>query len=74
MPTGRVKFFDQEKGIGVIKPDEPGPDAYVSQFALQVTGQPGSRSVRSSWLIQPERKNHCGICATRNSPAALERL
>jgi CspA family cold shock protein len=35
MPTGRVKFFDQEKGIGVIKPDEPGPDAYVSQFALE---------------------------------------
>jgi hypothetical protein len=70
MPDARIKFFCEKKGFG----HEPGPDAYVSQFALQVTGQPGSRSVRSSWLIQPERKNHCGICATRNSPAALERL
>jgi len=35
MPKGRGKFFDQEKGLGVIKPDKPGPDAYVSQFSLE---------------------------------------
>src|SRR5271166_2344188 len=29
MATGRIKFFHKEQGFGVIKPDKPGPDAYV---------------------------------------------
>ena len=35
MATGRIKFFDKEQGFGVIKPDKPGPDAYVLRSALE---------------------------------------
>ena len=35
LQSTRRKFFDQGKGLGVIKPDKPGPDAYVSQYSLE---------------------------------------
>jgi CspA family cold shock protein len=38
MPTGRLKFFNEERGFGFIVPDEYGPDAYVSIFALEAAG------------------------------------
>ena len=64
MPTGRVKLFDQEKGIGVIKPDEPGPDAYVSQFALeaaQILGiKPKQRVFLSARAGPDNRTAGCG--------------
>ena len=36
--TGRLKFFNPERGFGFIVPDEYGPDAYVSIFALEAAG------------------------------------
>jgi CspA family cold shock protein len=38
MPRGRLKFFNPERGYGFIVPDEYGPDAYVSIFALEAAG------------------------------------
>jgi CspA family cold shock protein len=38
MATGRLKFSNQERGFGFIVPDEYGPDAYVSIFALEAAG------------------------------------
>jgi CspA family cold shock protein len=38
MAMGRLKFFNQERGFGFIVPDEYGPDAYVSIFALEAAG------------------------------------
>ena len=35
MATGRIKFFDKEQGFGIIKPNKPGPDAYVLRSALE---------------------------------------
>jgi CspA family cold shock protein len=38
MASGRVKFFDAEKGYGFITSDEGGKDVYVHITVLQQSG------------------------------------
>ena len=48
MPTGTVKFFNENKGYGFIQPDEGGNDAFVHITAVE---RAGMRTLRENQRI-----------------------
>lgn len=54
MAKGTVKWFNQEKGFGFIKPDEDGPDVFA-HFS-QISGN-GYRSLEENQRVEYDVKD-----------------
>lgn len=48
MPTGTVKFFNEQKGYGFIQPDDGGNDSFVHISAVERSGM---RTLRENQRI-----------------------
>jgi CspA family cold shock protein len=69
MPTGTVKFFNQDRGYGFIAPDEGGPDAFVHITAVERSGMSTLReNQRVSFELEPDRRGK--MAATNLSDAS----
>ena len=56
MATGKVKWFNEEKGYGFIQPDEGGPDIFVHAVAVKKAGfSTLPEGSRISYDLQPGR-------------------
>ncbi len=63
MITGTVKFFNADKGFGVIKPDGEGDDAFVHITAVERAGMPTLReNQRVSYELEPDRRGKMAAC------------
>jgi CspA family cold shock protein len=57
MASGTVKFFNDEKGFGFIKPDNGAADIFVHISALQASGIHGLRpDQKVTFDTEPDRR------------------
>ena len=57
MPSGKVKWFNGQKGFGFIQPDEGGPDVFVHISAVEASGLSHlAEGQKISFDIQPDAK------------------
>ncbi len=55
--TGKVKFFNSEKGFGFIMPDDGSKDLFVHVSAVQASGLPTLLEGQSvSFEVEPDKK------------------
>ena len=55
--TGTVKFFNQSKGFGFIKPDDGQNDVFVHVTAVERTGiGPLDEGMRVSFETEPDKR------------------
>ena len=64
--TGKVKWFDDEKGFGFISPDSGGDDVFVHYTAMPRTG----RARRT--LAEGDRVRFVTVPGRNNKPAAAD--
>ena len=57
MPTGTVKWFNQQKGFGFIQPDDGGKDVFVHITAVQRSGLQGlNEGQKIAFELQADRR------------------
>ena len=57
MPTGTVKWFNEQKGYGFITPDEGGKDVFVHISAVERSGMRGlAEGQKVSYELQADRR------------------
>ena len=57
MPTGTVKWFNEQKGYGFITPDEGGKDVFVHISAVERSGMRGLvEGQKVSYELQADRR------------------
>src|SRR3954468_21491145 len=57
MPTGTVKWFNEQKGYGFIQPDEGGKDVFVHISAVERSGMRGlAEGQKVSYELQADRR------------------
>ena len=57
MPTGKVKFFNEQKGFGFIEPEDGSNDAFVHISAVQAAGMETLREGDALTYELEESKN-----------------
>ena len=57
MPTGTVKWFNEQKGYGFIQPDEGGRDVFVHISAVERSGMRGlAEGQKVAYELQADRR------------------
>ena len=76
MPTGTVKFFNEQKGYGFIAPDGGGQDAFVHISAVERAGMGTLReNQRLGYDLEEDRRGKLAAGNLRSAddePAAAE--
>jgi CspA family cold shock protein len=58
MSTGTVKWFNDQKGFGFIKPEDGSADVFVHISAVERAGLPGLREgQRVSYELEKDRRS-----------------
>lgn len=68
MPSGTVKWFNEEKGFGFLEQDDKGPDVFVHHSVIQTSGY---RTLAEGQRVEYEvEKGQKGPRATSVKPLA----
>ena len=71
MPTGTVKFFNENKGYGFIQPDEGGQDAFVHITAVERAGMNSLReNQRVAYDLEADRRGKMAATNLRSADDA----
>ena len=58
MPTGTVKWYNEEKGYGFIQPDGGGKDVFVHVSAVERSGMRGlNEGQKVSYELQMDKRS-----------------
>jgi CspA family cold shock protein len=71
MPTGTVKFFNEQKGYGFIQPEDGGQDAFVHISAVERSGMSTLReNQRVAYDLEPDRRGKMAAANLRSADEA----
>jgi len=76
MPTGIVKFFNEQKGYGFIQPEDGGNDAFVHISAVERSGMRTlMQNQRVSYELEEDRRGKMAatnLKSADDAPAAQD--